>query len=99
MLFTATTPARQGDRILLYLDPNQALGEARDGRPIFEVAVGLDASGRRLTRVGVPSTWDDPDWATPAYFEDSGSIMARGPIPGEFFVPMVSESPCGLICI
>lgn len=99
MLFTATTPARQGDRILLYLDQNEARCEARDGQPIFEVAVGLDASGRRLTSLGVPDTWNDPNWATPAYFEDSGRIMARGPIPGELFAPMDGESLCEPSCI
>src|SRR4051812_20244177 len=69
MLFTSTTPARQGDRILLYLDPDRARDDARDGQTIFEVAVGLDASGGRLTSVGLADERGGADWATPAYFE------------------------------
>ena len=68
--------------------------QARDGRPIFEVAVGLDASGRRLRGVGFPDDANDPDWATPAYFEDFGRIMARGPIPGELFSPLALAHAC-----
>jgi hypothetical protein len=100
MLFTTTTPAAQGDRILLYLDPFAARAEASDSRTVFEVAVDLDASGRRLRGVGSPEVATDPEWATPAYFEDFGRIMARGSIPGELFapIPLLSSCPCQ-ICL
>lgn len=94
MLFTTTTPASQGDRILLFVDPMDAREEAPDRRTIYEVAVDLDASRRRLRGVGFPEASTDPDWATPAYFEDYGRIMARGPIPGELFAPIPLFPSC-----
>lgn len=93
MLFTSTTPARQGDRITLYLDPREARHDARDGRTIFGVAVGLDPSGRRLNRVALDDPADDPLWGTPAYFEDFQRIVARGPIPDELFTPLLPIYP------
>ena len=83
MLFTATHPARQEDRIVLFLDADDARAAA-DGRPIFGLNVGLDPSGRRLAADGL-ATAGDADWDTPAYFEDVRRIMARGPIPKVFF--------------
>ena len=85
MLFTATLPCSQGDRIVLFDDPDDARRHAGDDRTIFEVAVDLDISRRRLTSRNYPETASDPDWATPAFLEQYGRVMARGPIPGELF--------------
>jgi len=85
MLFTATTPTTQGDRIVLFADPDDARKDAGDGRTIFGVAVELDASRRRLTPRRELGTATDPDWATSAYLEHFGRVMARGPIPSELF--------------
>ena len=85
MFFTATTPTSQGDRIVLFLDPDEARRDARDGQTIFGVAVELDASRRRLTAGPGRGPAADPDWATSAYHEHFGRVMARGPIPFELF--------------
>ncbi len=95
MLFTATTPTSQGDRIVLFADPDDARKDARDGKTIFGVAVELDASRRRLTPRGELARSADPDWATSAYLEQFGRVMARGPIPFELFrVPSNTLACC-----
>jgi len=94
MLFTATSPARQGDRILLFLDPQHARASTQDGQPIFGVAVGLDPAGRSLSGEAPPDAAEDPNWTTPAYLEDFQSVMARGPIPGAYFFPLVTPACC-----
>jgi hypothetical protein len=93
MLFTTTTPSHQGDRITLYLELDEARDDARDGGTIFEVAVGLDLSGHRLTSDSAHKPSHDPLWGTPAYFEDFQRIVARGPIPDTLFTPIENIYP------
>jgi len=99
MLFTTTTPTHQGDRITLYLELDEARDDARDGRTIFEVAVGLDLSGHRLTSDSAHKPAHDSLWGTPAYFEDFQRIVARGPIPDALFTPVAAAYPQEMVSI
>lgn len=92
MLFTATAPAAQGDRILLFVDPVEARGHAPDGHSIFGVAVELDASRRRLTTAGNPG--EPGAWATQAYLEQHGRVIAKGPIPDVLFLGVPHRPKC-----
>lgn len=94
MLFTATTPTSQGDRIVLHLDPDEARKEAIDGATIFGVAVALDVSRRRLKPHLEGGSSADPDWTTAAYLEHFGRVMARGPIPRDLFRSTSTRLAC-----
>lgn len=85
MLFTATSPAHQGDRILLF--PRRAdAGDAADpGGPIFAVCVHFDGVSRRIIPAEGRKSAVDPTWSAPAYLVNPRAIIARGPLPAELY--------------
>jgi hypothetical protein len=99
MLFTSTSPDAQGDRIVLYFDPEQAKADSAEGHVILGVDVALDASCRRLSIGPQRGRVDlDPDWTTAAYLEDFDRVVARDPLPDALFQARFSiesrEAPC-----
>ncbi len=99
MLFTSTRPDAQGDRILLYFDPEHAKADSAEGHAILAVDVALDASRRRLStppqRGGAGL---DPAWTTAAYLESFDRIVARGPLPDALFLTRCSMECLGTSC-
>jgi len=82
VLFTATSPERQGDQLRLYFSPDDA---AREGDSVLAVSVYYDGSLNRLTAIGNLYRWMEPGWTTPATYHTDGCLVVQGPIPASLF--------------
>jgi hypothetical protein len=94
MFYCICDPDRQGDRIRLYRDVQAAIAADRECRPVYEVALDLEAGDRLVVSSELAALDFDPDWTTRAQLHGDGSITAKGSIPRELFVGSIYSPQC-----
>jgi hypothetical protein len=94
MFYCTCDPENQGDRVRLYRDVESAIAADRECRPVYEVALNLDAGGRLVVSSELDAPEFDPDWTTRAQLHGDGSITAKGTIPRELFVGSIYSPQC-----
>jgi hypothetical protein len=94
MFYCTCDPAHQGDRIRLYRDVEAAIAADRECRPVYEVALVLEAGGRLVVSNEINSPDFDPDWTTLAQLHGDGSVTAKGTIPRALFVGSIYSPQC-----
>ena len=81
MFYCTCDPDRQGDRVRLYRDMEAAIAADRECRPVYEVALNLDAGDRLVVSSEFDASDFDPYWTMCAQLHGDGSITAKGTIP------------------
>lgn len=94
MFYCTCHPDHQGDRIRLYRDVKAAIAADADCRPVYEVALTLEAGDRLVVSSDITAADFDPDWTTRAQLHGDGSVTAKGTIPRELFVGSIYSPQC-----
>ncbi len=94
MFYSTCHPEHQSDRVRLYPDVGAAVAAAGDYRPVFEVAVNLEADTRLVVASEMDPPDSDPEWTTRAQLHGDGSVTAKGRIPRELFVGYIYSPQC-----
>jgi hypothetical protein len=92
MLYTASSPDRQGGSTRLYFSPDDA---AKQGHQVLRVSVYYDGLLHRVTSLGDLYRRVDPGWTAPAVYHPDGCIIVRDTIPPSLFS---AESREGQTC-
>jgi hypothetical protein len=94
MFYCTCDPDRQGDRVHLYRDVKAAIAADQEWRPVYEVALALEADDRLVVAGDIDAPDCDPFWTTRAQLHGDGSITAKGTIPRELFVGSIYSPQC-----
>jgi hypothetical protein len=94
MFYCTCDPDHQGDRIRLYRDVEAAIAADAECRPIYEIALHLEADDRLVVSTEITTPDLDPDWTTRAQVHGDGSITAKGALPRELFVGSIYSPAC-----
>jgi len=71
-----------------------AIAADQECRPVFEVALNLEAGDRLVASSEINAPDFDPNWTTRAQLHGDGSITAKGTIPRELFVGSIYSPQC-----
>ena len=94
MFYCTCDPNHQGDRIRLYRDVESAIAADHECRPVYEVALCLEADDSLVVSSEIAALDFDPYWTTRAQLHGDGSITAKGMIPRELFVGSIYSPQC-----
>ncbi len=94
MYYCTCDPDHQSDRVRLYPDVKAASAADHECRPIYEVALDLEAGDRLVVSTELAAPDLDPEWTTRAQLHGDGSITAKGAIPRELFVGSIYSPQC-----
>jgi hypothetical protein len=94
MFYCTCDPDHQGDRVHLYRDVQAAVAADRECRPVYEVALVLEANDRLVVAGDIDAPDFDPYWTTRVQLHGDGSITAKGTIPRELFVGSIYSPQC-----